>query len=113
MCQQVLQGKAEYDEEAELDQQRLVGAVARIIAPGSDELNLPEIIASEQKELQQLVDKQAFSFDEVEEEVVSKIQAAMAGGGYIFGVDHSVPNDVPLENFRFAIELVERYGRYG
>jgi|TARA_Y100000588_G_C13436201_1_gene577872 uroporphyrinogen-III decarboxylase len=37
----------------------------------------------------------------------------MAGSGYIFGVDHSVPNDVPLENFRFAIELVKRYGRYG
>ena len=51
--------------------------------------------------------------DDVEEEVVSKIQAAMAVGGYIFGVDHSVPNDVPLENFRFAIELVKRYGRYG
>ena len=37
----------------------------------------------------------------------------MAGSGDIFGVDRGVPNDVPLENFRFAIELVKRYGRYG
>ena len=37
------------------------------------------------------------------------IQAAMAGSGYIFGVDCGVPH----ENFRFAIELVKRYGRYG
>ena len=51
--------------------------------------------------------------EEVEEEITGKIPIAMEGGGYIFGVDHGVPNDVPFENFKLAIELLERHGVYG
>jgi uroporphyrinogen decarboxylase len=46
---------------------------------------------------------------EIEAEV-SKIQAAKEGGGYIYHSDHSVPNSVSLESYRYAIELVRRYG---
>jgi uroporphyrinogen decarboxylase len=48
---------------------------------------------------------------EIEEEL-SKIQVAKAGGGYIYHSDHSVPNSVSLEGYRYAIELVYRYGGY-
>ena len=58
------------------------------------------------------VTKLAGTRDEVEEEISTKIPVAMEGGGYIFGVDHGVPNDVPFDNFRFAIELLEHLGVY-
>jgi hypothetical protein len=38
--------------------------------------------------------------------------AAKQGGGYIYHSDHSVPHDVPFENYIFAIEMVKKYGSY-
>ena len=35
-----------------------------------------------------------------------------AGGGYIFGSDHSVPNSVSLETFRRTVELAKQLGSY-
>ena len=58
------------------------------------------------------VRKLAGTREDIEEEIAGKFPAAMAGGGYIFGSDHSVPNNVSFENFCFAMELVERYGKY-
>jgi uroporphyrinogen decarboxylase len=49
---------------------------------------------------------------EVEEEVRTKVSAGKEGGGYIFHSDHSVPSNVPLDNYRFALEVLEKYGRY-
>lgn len=48
----------------------------------------------------------------IEEEIRSKIMAAKQGGGYIYHSDHSVPHDVPFENYIFAIEMVKKYGSY-
>jgi len=45
-------------------------------------------------------------------EVSSKLPVAAAGGGYIAGSDHSVPPDVPLENYRYFVELVKKLGTY-
>ncbi len=50
--------------------------------------------------------------EEIEAEIVSKITVAKEGGGYIYHSDHSVPNNVSLENYRFALDLVRRVGRY-
>jgi uroporphyrinogen decarboxylase len=50
---------------------------------------------------------------EIEDEIIPKVLAAKQGGGYIYHSDHSVPNSVSLENYRYAIELVVRYGAYG
>ena len=50
--------------------------------------------------------------EEVEEEVRSKVTAGKEGGGYMYHSDHSVPNDVSLENYRFALETLRRYGAY-
>ena len=50
--------------------------------------------------------------EELEAEILDKLPAAMTGGGYIFAADHSVPNDVSFENFRFAVELIRRHGVY-
>ena len=58
------------------------------------------------------VRKLAGTWEEIEEEIVSKIPVAKENGGYIYHSDHSVPNDVSLENYRFAIDLVKRYGAY-
>ena len=58
------------------------------------------------------VRKLAGSREDIEEEISRKLPIAKEGGGYIYHSDHSVPNDVSLDNYRFAMELVERYGRY-
>ena len=58
------------------------------------------------------VRKLAGSKEEIEEEILGKLPVAMACGGYICHSDHSVPNNVSLENYRYALELVKRYGRY-
>ena len=48
----------------------------------------------------------------IEEEIRSKLSVAKKGGGYIYHSDHSVPDDVPFENYVFALEMVEKYGSY-
>jgi len=48
----------------------------------------------------------------IEHEIATKIPVAMAGGGYIYHSDHSVPDTVSLEQYRHVMELVARYGRY-
>jgi len=58
------------------------------------------------------VRKLAGTREEVEEEVRTKVTAGKEDGGYIFHSDHSVPSDVPLENYRLALEMLEKYGRY-
>ena len=58
------------------------------------------------------VRKLAGSREEVEEEIASKVTIAKEGGGYIYSADHSVPNDVSLENYRYAMQLLDRYGAY-
>jgi uroporphyrinogen decarboxylase len=50
--------------------------------------------------------------EEIEAEVQTKVTAGMADGGYIFHSDHSVPNDVPFESYRFALEALARHGDY-
>jgi len=49
---------------------------------------------------------------DIEEEISSKLPIAMKGGGYIFHSDHSVPPTVSFDNYRYAIELLEKYGKY-
>ena len=49
---------------------------------------------------------------DIEDEIRSKVQIAGEGGGYIFHSDHSVPPTVSWDNYRYAIELLEKYGRY-
>ena len=56
--------------------------------------------------------KLAGSREEIEEEVRSKVAAGKVGNGYLFHTDHSVPPDVSLENYRFAMEVLERCGGY-
>jgi uroporphyrinogen decarboxylase len=49
---------------------------------------------------------------DIEEEISSKVPVAMKDGGYIFHSDHSVPPTVSWENYCYAIELLDRYGKY-
>lgn len=48
----------------------------------------------------------------IHEEIRSKITAAMRGGGYIYHSDHSVPDNVSLEQYRRVLDLVRWYGSY-
>jgi len=50
--------------------------------------------------------------EEVEHEVVSKLQAGMSTRGYLFHSDHSVPPQVSWETYQWIMELVERHGYY-
>jgi uroporphyrinogen decarboxylase len=48
----------------------------------------------------------------LEREIRDKVTVAKVGGGYIFHSDHSIPPGTTLETYRFAMEMVEKYGRY-
>ena len=48
--------------------------------------------------------------DDIEEEIRAKVGFGHEHGGYIFHADHSVPNDVSLESYRFAMEMLHKYG---
>jgi uroporphyrinogen decarboxylase len=50
--------------------------------------------------------------DAVEHEVRTKLAAGMAGKGYAYHSDHSVPPGVSFETYRWIIELLDRYGNY-
>jgi uroporphyrinogen decarboxylase len=51
--------------------------------------------------------------ERVREEVVSKVEVAKVGGGYIHHSDHSVPPTVSYEIYRYAQELAKEHGGYG
>jgi len=55
------------------------------------------------------IDKRELRFDfaRVKREVMSKVPALLAQGGFIPGVDHGVPPDVPLRNFLYMAELIK------
>jgi uroporphyrinogen decarboxylase len=48
----------------------------------------------------------------IQHEVVSKLQAAMPGGGFIWHSDHSVPPTVSFVDYTYAVDLTREYGRY-
>lgn len=50
--------------------------------------------------------------DKIEDEIRTKVTHAMKNGGYIFHSDHSVPDDVSLDDYKRVIELVKKYGTY-
>lgn len=48
----------------------------------------------------------------IEHEVRTKLEAGMAGRGYAYHSDHSVPPTVDFDTYLFVLELVDRYGNY-
>lgn len=50
--------------------------------------------------------------EDVEREVRQKIEQIAPGGGYCLGSSNSIPDYVPLENYRAMIESALKYGRY-
>jgi len=48
----------------------------------------------------------------IEAEVVSKVDAAKVGGGYIHQSDHSVPPTVSYESYCYAMDLAREHGEY-
>lgn len=47
--------------------------------------------------------------EDVREEVLGKLEAVATDGGYIFHSDHSIPPTVPLENYLYALELLDDF----
>ncbi len=45
-------------------------------------------------------------------EIEDKIPYLKQNGGYIFSSDHSIPNDVSLENMKLIVDAVKRTGKY-
>ncbi|HZK62454.1 MAG TPA: uroporphyrinogen decarboxylase family protein [Anaerovoracaceae bacterium] len=48
----------------------------------------------------------------LENEIRTKIPAAMVNGGYIYHSDHSIPAGTTLKTYQYALERVRHYGRY-
>ena len=59
------------------------------------------------------IDKRALTRGkkEIEAEVMRKVPQLLARGGYIPGVDHGTPNDVPFENFCYLVDLLRKLCR--
>ena len=55
------------------------------------------------------IDKRELRFDpeRVKREVLSKVPYLVRDGGYVPGVDHGVPPDIPLKNFLYMAELIK------
>lgn len=45
-------------------------------------------------------------------EIEDKVPVLKKNGGYIFSSDHSIPNDVSLENMKIIMEAAKKAGRY-
>lgn len=58
------------------------------------------------------VEKMVASPTELEEEVRTKLEVAMPGGGYIYHSDHSVPSSVSFRDYLYLLELLQKYGAY-
>jgi uroporphyrinogen decarboxylase len=58
------------------------------------------------------VDYLAKGGKDLEDEVKSKLKAAKKAKGYVFHSDHSVPPNVSWDNYKRAVELLDKYGRY-
>jgi uroporphyrinogen decarboxylase len=58
------------------------------------------------------IDKRALfkSREEIEAELESKVPAMLASGGYVPSLDHVVPPEVSLENFRYFLKRVREIG---
>lgn len=50
--------------------------------------------------------------DQIEAEIIAKFNAGMAGRGYAYHSDHSVPPQVSLETYRRIIDLIDKHGNY-
>ena len=48
----------------------------------------------------------------IEAELRDKIPAAMDGGGYIYHSDHSIPPEVTLETYLYAMKVLDEIGTY-
>jgi len=58
------------------------------------------------------IDKRVFAKgkDAIREEVMSKVPFLLATGGYFPGLDHAIPPDISLENYRYFINLLREIG---
>lgn len=48
----------------------------------------------------------------ITEEIKRVIPIMKENGGYIFGSDHSIPDSVSMENFKYILSLVKTFGSY-
>lgn len=48
----------------------------------------------------------------LEDEIRDKVTMAKQGGGYIFASDHSIPDNVSLDQYRYMLELGHKYGKF-
>lgn len=51
------------------------------------------------------------SKESLKKDLLRKLNAAK-GGGYIPSADHSVPDNVPVENYDYFVNLIREYGKY-
>jgi uroporphyrinogen decarboxylase len=58
------------------------------------------------------IDKRVFARgkEAIREEVMSKVPFLLQSGGYFPGLDHAIPPDVSLQDFRYYINLLREIG---
>ena len=59
------------------------------------------------------IDEKSFTDKKkAEKEIKSKFKYLMKGGGYIYHADSPILTDIGFDNYKYAIELVKKYGTY-
>lgn len=59
------------------------------------------------------IDESSFAdMKKAEKEIKSKFKYLMKGGGYIYHADSPILDDINFENYKYALDLVKRYGAY-
>lgn len=54
--------------------------------------------------------KLAGTYEDIEEEVMSKVPAMLEKGGYVPALDHAVPPEVPMRNFEYFLRVLTEKG---
>ena len=50
--------------------------------------------------------------DQIREEIERVVPVMKQGGGYIFASDHSIPDNISLDNFRTVLDALKKVGSY-
>ena len=104
---------------------RMTELIPELIDLGLDMLNPLEVKAGMEPEKikkrfgRQLVLRGGFDIrnwsdaEKAEREIRSKLPVMMESGGYIFASDHTIADDVSLEDYRRIVALAKKIGKYG
>ncbi len=77
---------------------------AEIAAQAAEQPTVTSVIkqAVREQQLEGIIEEQSKA--DIRKELEDKMQPLMQEGGVVFGLDHRIPNETPLENYRYYVD---------